>query len=786
MRSPIHLLPVLLLACLLGSCGAYFNTYYNAHKAFEDAQKVQRTGSGRQAGQADYNRCLKISSKLLQFYPESRLVDDTILMIGQCYVQMNQHHRALRKFDELEQRFPESRLLPESRIWRARSLLELKRNDACRTVLAGIDAEALGREDHVELQRVWADLYEVEENLERLVETQRSILRMTRRKVTKGELNAEIARSYVELGDYEQAVEHFGRVKRHRPGKAIELDARLGVVDNLIRLRRFDRAASRIRSLHKDERFYEDRHRIVLREARLAEARGDLAAAMERYHGLLEDFPRTTSSAAAAYAIGALYIKEFDLPDSAKVYYGRTRQESSNSSWADSSGRELEVLGSLEEILVRIDELDSLILDLDIRLNPDSAFVRSVWARLPDLKAAMRRDSLAVDSLRALQDSLNLGLDSLVQADSLLRAEVVADTEADSLAEMLSPQAGSTIMDFLGTEGALPGGPSSPVLEPGAGRRRLFESSRKQRERFLADSLRQVELADSLRLAEQEHRRRILDSTLVAAVLDTSAWEIQVDSTAILHLADSLNELRFDQRFQLAEVYYLKLRQPEKADSMMLALQEIEEATAEQASRLLYAYGTLRLEHFGDSTGTEIFRRLVDRYPLSLASNPARERLGLPPEMTIEDSAAILLGEAERSWLADRDPLQALDRYDFCQRSFPDTPQAYNALVAAGMLAHRLLENPVLAADYFQEALRRFPEEAANDMLRGILGQDLQEEEIEEQAAELPDVELQEVLTDESGRFVLVDEGLSLEARLQVLRDRFARFGRLKLERILN
>ncbi|MCA9787785.1 MAG: hypothetical protein KC488_14645, partial [Candidatus Cloacimonetes bacterium] len=96
MRAPRLMLLCVLLAGL-GGC-AYFNTYYNARASYKDGLKKKLESSGANAGEAQFKQSNTVSSKLLQFYPESRWVDDTILLIGLCYLEMGQHHRALRKF----------------------------------------------------------------------------------------------------------------------------------------------------------------------------------------------------------------------------------------------------------------------------------------------------------------------------------------------------------------------------------------------------------------------------------------------------------------------------------------------------------------------------------------------------------------------------------------------------------------------------------------------------------------------------------------------------------------
>lgn len=745
---------VLLLLALGAGCGAYFNTYYNARQAYDEGLKLNRK-QGASAGRTQFDNCLKISSKLLQFYPESRWVDDTILMIGQCYVLLDQQHRALRKFEELEARFPASKRLPTMRVWRARALFQLGRYAGCRQELSGLELEKLERDDRVEALRVWADLHRAEGDLDRLVDAQTRLLKTARKRPVRGEIHARIARTYAQLGLYEEAVKHYAAVKRNRPALDIQLEGRLGEIDNLIRLGRLSDARSRLRSLRRDERFYEQRDQVQLREGWLLEADGDLQGALGGWARLLEEFPRTESSAAAAYSIGKVYLSAYDEPDSARAYYSRSRQERGSGAWADSSAREIAVLDRLEEVRDELAGLEDAMQDARSRLRPDSLRARMAWRLLPQLRSQ-------------LQDSLDRAADSLAVPPDTLAAE-----PSDA------------------AEGALADDEERLPARKGKGAsRRLFDFDRRLREKVRADSLETARVADSLAQVESRRLSALRDSVWVSAILDTLSRPVEIDSAAVFAELDSLRAESYDRRFLYAELVHLKLKRADRADSLLANLLE-EPARPDQSSRLLYAYGLLQRELAGDQAARPWFERLLENYPLSLAANPARQELGLPPQPTVEDSAAVRLELAEDLWKVQDRPLEAIDAYGELEKRFPRTPQAYSALIAAGTIAWDQFENRELAEGYFREALRRFPDGAAEAQLRGLLGLSPREQ-LEDAAAGTvqqnaeEDLDLRTAQLDESGRFVQAEADLSLQERLERLRERFDPLGRLQLQHIIN
>ena len=123
-----------LSGCSIGSfIGAYFNTYYNAQKQFSEAEAEVFSPANAIGGvrverkylapfevsaqsKTKFATVIEKCSKLLQYHPDSKLVDDALLMIGKSYYYQNEHQSAERKFKELLSSYPESGLAFETRL----------------------------------------------------------------------------------------------------------------------------------------------------------------------------------------------------------------------------------------------------------------------------------------------------------------------------------------------------------------------------------------------------------------------------------------------------------------------------------------------------------------------------------------------------------------------------------------------------------------------------------------------------------------------------------------------
>jgi outer membrane protein assembly factor BamD (BamD/ComL family) len=148
-RYMIFLMPVLMLSC------AYFNMYYNAKESYNDAEKKRKETNV--IDKSLYENSLKELSKILEFYPESRWVDDALLMMGLCYLRQGEFYKAQRKFNELVSKFPDSELNDQAKIHWAEAEIGLKNYDAARELISQIRTQDLKIEPY-ELLKLNAEM----------------------------------------------------------------------------------------------------------------------------------------------------------------------------------------------------------------------------------------------------------------------------------------------------------------------------------------------------------------------------------------------------------------------------------------------------------------------------------------------------------------------------------------------------------------------------------------------------------------------------------------------------
>lgn len=117
---------LIILILLLSSC-AYFNMYFNAKKSFDAAEDKRKINN--KIDKALYENSIKELSKILEFYPNSKWVDDALLMMGQSYYRQEKYDKAKRKYVEILTNYPKSNLRNKVKILLAEVEIALNNYD---------------------------------------------------------------------------------------------------------------------------------------------------------------------------------------------------------------------------------------------------------------------------------------------------------------------------------------------------------------------------------------------------------------------------------------------------------------------------------------------------------------------------------------------------------------------------------------------------------------------------------------------------------------------------------
>ncbi|MBD3332047.1 hypothetical protein GF356_04295, partial [candidate division GN15 bacterium] len=99
MRTLSSTFIVALIACsLLVSGCVYYNTFYNARTAFDEAEDLRKDSPPDQPriDQNNYRRAIEKSQKVVENHPNSKWYDDAVWIIGVSYFHLEEYSKAER------------------------------------------------------------------------------------------------------------------------------------------------------------------------------------------------------------------------------------------------------------------------------------------------------------------------------------------------------------------------------------------------------------------------------------------------------------------------------------------------------------------------------------------------------------------------------------------------------------------------------------------------------------------------------------------------------------------
>ncbi len=322
---------------LLSSC-VYFNTFYNARKQFDDADRKRREVEARpersrrpQEYKPLYQNAIRKASIVLDRHPNSKWVDDCLLLIGKAFYWREVYDEAALKFQELAENFPESGLIDEARYWRGLSLRAASRIDAAREIFSEIGNTEGGAFVH-ESRIALAELESDQENFQAALDAYNRLLSdYEKEKKLRAQIWSGIGNASFRLMRYDDALEAYRNVLESGPTIGMNYLTRLQIGKMLELRGESDEALKAYGEILKVKRLRVYEGEIRLKQANVYVSVGDLAAAEEIHRKIIDDFPRSEHSSAAYYEMGLIELQQRKNLSLAKEHFQNSRKEKSNS-----------------------------------------------------------------------------------------------------------------------------------------------------------------------------------------------------------------------------------------------------------------------------------------------------------------------------------------------------------------------------------------------------------------------------------------------------------------------
>ena len=697
MRLCLALLAALVLVSGLSGCGrllgsrydnftAYYNTFYNAREAFEREEKTlldreQPVDRDRFLGlfaeppeqgtpPPGFQQAIEKGADLLREYPESKWVDDALLLIGKAYFYQGNFAGAEQKFNEVIA-LDVDQLEDEARLWLGRTLTASESYDEAALALReGLDREGIRERWAAPMRLALAEVDVRRGDWEAAVEALQAGLDGVRDDEMAARAAFLLGQIYEVLDRPADAADAYARALSFGPRYELAYAAQLSQALALGLHGETDRSLDLLRRMTRDDKHFQNFAEVELARARVLAAAGRPGEARallldllydpasragsirgpvhyrlaEVYREGLEDYVR----AAAHYDTSATVLRQPALSDTRFTREAITDAPSRAGNF-----------GSYARVVGEIAEMDSL---LYLGSLDDDAFAEAVEAVRQQREREATEQEREMARRRAEQGFQGGGPDGFGQTGT-------------------RPEEGNPI---AGDTGFL------SFRDPVRVQEQLIGFQARWGDRPLALNWRradaiggEVEVAAGIAETIENVPGGQVPAAVAGGLVDVSA--VPRDPLA----RQQMRTERAAARYELGNVLFLALGEPATAAPWYRLVIE-EDSESAVAQRAYFALAETQRALGNEAEANALYEEVLDRYPETALADQARVQLGLAERERIVVADSLSEAEAAYSLAYERwqdggyaDALDAMLRIG---EEYPTTPVAARARLAAGAL----------------------------------------------------------------------------------------------------
>jgi len=352
MNRLIKLLMVVLVVSLGTGC-VYYNTFYHANKAFNDAESKRKNSKSRggRAGSGQYKKAIEKTEKIIDKHPNSKYYDDALYVNGVSQYYTNNFGRAAKRFRELLANFPESEFYKESQLYLAKAKLKLGDEDDAMALFVDLFIEGKDKQIKSEAALALGEYYYEEKEYDKAVVYFNSIVDSLGNDDEKIMAKMYMADGYFDRFRYDHAHELYLDLAGKDLSTEDEYKVNFRIGECLFYTNKIDDGMDAFTKLAEDERYFDSLAAIRMMLAQGHEWGGDLILAEGVYEEIALENPRHPKAALSNYYLGLIYQYEYEDYQKAKDYYDKAKAAGSVSEIYREALEHSTNIGKLEEYL---------------------------------------------------------------------------------------------------------------------------------------------------------------------------------------------------------------------------------------------------------------------------------------------------------------------------------------------------------------------------------------------------------------------------------------------------
>jgi TolA-binding protein len=345
----------ILLLALLASLSfhgcVYYNTFYHAQLASEEAEALRKErppGSQPSSTEMElYERVVEKAGRVVRKHSDTKWVDDALLLMGTALYHQGKYESAEQRLTELITTYPESDLRTEAEYMLASVKLAKGSAVSAEQLLLAIATADPPHELSDDALILIGETLRARGLYGEAAEAYVDALGRFPDSDLRARAHYFAAENYMEIGDLPSAVRHFAEAATERGSTSILFDARMRMAEAGIELGQFETSLEVIDDLEARTDDRDNLDEVLLLRGRAFETMGDLPEAIETYEGVVAAHARSPAAAEAYYRIGLIQRDEMEDLEQAKEFFDKAREEAARS---DAGQLALEASRDIEEL----------------------------------------------------------------------------------------------------------------------------------------------------------------------------------------------------------------------------------------------------------------------------------------------------------------------------------------------------------------------------------------------------------------------------------------------------
>jgi len=361
MKLSIFIFSAISILVLLSGC-VYFNTFYNARKAFNEAESARKESlkKGRETVQRNkYDIAIEKSLKVIEEYPNSSWYDDALFVLGVSYYYTKQEDRAERRLRELLANYPKSKFVDDSKLYLAKSKLQQGSIDEASVLFEEIFLGKFKREFKTEAALALAKYFVEEKDYEQATPYLRAVRDSLGNDIEKRRAQQYIADGLFEKYKFKDALGAYLQLLGMSPDQEETYHATYRAAVCSFRLQSIESGMDYLNKLIGDELYFDSLGVLKLRLAEGYELDGDLIQAENYYSEVATESKNNIQTAEANYRLGLIYQFDYDNFTRAKEYYDAAAKANRSTFAGQDAFQRSTDIGKLDEFKEKVN-LDTL------------------------------------------------------------------------------------------------------------------------------------------------------------------------------------------------------------------------------------------------------------------------------------------------------------------------------------------------------------------------------------------------------------------------------------------